>query len=78
MAAIDLQALSGRIKAEETACDLLRASIAEPGANAGSLQLALACKEKWLRESRALYAQEYEKQRRFIRVNGKLSACAWE
>jgi hypothetical protein len=61
--AIDLNALSGRIKAEEAECDRLRDKIASSVPAAGLLESMLAHKEKWLRENRALYAQECEARR---------------
>jgi hypothetical protein len=66
---IDLNALSGRIKAEETAADICRVLLADRsehrplGDRRRALRLVLEEKEKWLRENRALYAQEIEKRR---------------
>lgn len=91
---IDLNALSGRIKAEEGACDVIREKLAgrrdacpyQRQAEAGggvcrcdictaerrdphplgdrrhALRVALEEKEKWLREARTLYQQEWAKR----------------
>ena len=65
---IDLNALSGRIKAEEQACDNIRGRLAHTDLSeisARVLRGMLERKEKWLRESRTLYAQKC--QRRDVR-----------